>query len=205
MTPPPLRHLREDGRQRQGQRRERVLDGRRPPAVLRARQQAVFFQLAQRPHQHAAVETGQLPQKTVEPIRARPHQPQHVGLPAPHEKRGRPYSPVAVVPAGAEWVLIGGQNAVDEQGQVVGGDDVGAQARQVLVNLQAALTAAGCGWNQVVRMTVHLKEGVDPRLAFGVFAPALATRTAPPLVGVSVVRALARPEFLLEVGLEAVR
>jgi enamine deaminase RidA (YjgF/YER057c/UK114 family) len=115
------------------------------------------------------------------------------------------YSAVAVVPPGATWVLVGGQNAVDEKGAIVGGDDVAAQAGQVRKNLEAALAAAGCDWKSVVRVTVIMKAGVDARQAFAVFGPALAERSAPPLVVGFHVAALARPGLLLEVGLEAVR
>lgn len=115
------------------------------------------------------------------------------------------YSQVAVVPPGATWVIVGGQNAVDDKGAIVGAGDLTAQARQVRKNLEAALAAAGCDWKNVVRVIVYLKEGTDPRQAFAVFQPALAGRPAPPLVSGVLVSSLARPEFLLEVGLEAVR
>ena len=115
------------------------------------------------------------------------------------------YSQVAIVPPGATWVIVGGQNAVDENGAIVGGDDLAAQALQVRKNLEAALAAAGCDWSSVVRVIVYLKEGTDARKAFGVFQPALAGRAAPPLVSGVHVPSLVRPEFLLEVGLEAVR
>jgi enamine deaminase RidA (YjgF/YER057c/UK114 family) len=120
------------------------------------------------------------------------------------------YSAVAVIAAEPtepppRWVLIGGQNAVDAQGHIVGGDDLRAQALQVRANVEAALAAANCTWAEVVRITVHLKAGCDPRLAFGAFQSALSGRAAPPLVGVYQVVALARPEFLIEVSAEAVR
>lgn len=114
------------------------------------------------------------------------------------------YSAMAVVPAGASWVIIGGQNAVNTQGEIVG-DDLASQAAQVRKNLEAALAAADCNWSHVVRLTVHLKIGVDPREAFAAFGSALASRPSPPLVGVYHVPSLARPQFLLEVGLEAIR
>ncbi len=115
------------------------------------------------------------------------------------------YSALAVIPAGTTWVIVGGMNALDERGEVVGADSVLEQAAQVRKNLEAALGAAGCDWSNVVRVTVHLKAGTDPRQAFSVFEPALSQRAAPPLVGGYLVEALARPEFLLEVGLEAVK
>jgi len=65
--------------------------------------------------------------------------------------------------------------------------------------------AAGCSWDDVVRVQVYLKAGQDPRAAFGQFAPALVSRAVPPLVGVYMVSALAHPDFLLEVSCEAVK
>ncbi len=114
------------------------------------------------------------------------------------------YSHVAIVPKGATWVIVGGQNAVDERGAIVGKDDLAAQATQVRKNLEAALAAAQCAWKNVVRVIVYLKEGYDPREAFAVFQSALAGRDAPPLVSGVHVSSLARPEFLIEVGLEAI-
>lgn len=115
------------------------------------------------------------------------------------------FSHVAVIPPGATWVVVGGQNAVDREGKLVGEGDVVAQAGQVLLNVEAALTAGGCTWSDVFRVTVWISEGADLRAAYGVFAPTFSKAKAPPLVGVAVVRALARPGALLEVGVEAAR
>lgn len=119
--------------------------------------------------------------------------------------RNAAFSHVAVIPPGAALVWVGGQNAVDGEGRIVGVDDVAAQARQVKANVEAALAAAGCGWADVVRVQVLLRAGQDPRQAYAPFAPALAERPSPPLVGVAQVAALAHPDFLLEVAVEAVR
>ena len=40
-------------------------------------------------------------------------------------------------------VYVSGQVAFDPQGNLVGGDDMGAQSRQVFVNIQAVLAEAG--------------------------------------------------------------
>jgi hypothetical protein len=42
------------------------------------------------------------------------------------------FSHVAVVPPGATTVYVGGQNAVDAEGTLVGGDDVAARTQQVM-------------------------------------------------------------------------
>jgi enamine deaminase RidA (YjgF/YER057c/UK114 family) len=121
------------------------------------------------------------------------------------QRRNPAYSTVVVIPPGATLVMVGGQNAVNAEGELVGGDDIEAQAQQVRDNLGAALTVAGCTWADVVRVSVVIKMGSDLRKAFAAFQPVLSGREAPPLVGVAQVVALARPEFLIEVGLEAVR
>jgi enamine deaminase RidA (YjgF/YER057c/UK114 family) len=115
------------------------------------------------------------------------------------------YSAVAVIPAGGTLVVVGGQNAVNQQGELVGRDDLALQARQVHANVEAALATAGCTFDHVFRVTVYLKAGVDARTAYQAFASALAGRAAPPIVGAYFVSALARPEFLIEVGVEAMR
>jgi enamine deaminase RidA (YjgF/YER057c/UK114 family) len=101
--------------------------------------------------------------------------------------------------------MVGGQNAVNAEGEIVGQDDLEAQAQQVRDNLGAALAVAGCSWADVMRVSVIIKMGSDLRKAFAAFQPVLSGREAPPLVGVAQVVALARPEFLIEVGLEAAR
>ena len=55
------------------------------------------------------------------------------------------FSHVAIVPPGATTVYVGGQNAVDEQGQLVGGDDAAAQTTKTMENVVTALAAAGLG------------------------------------------------------------
>ena len=97
------------------------------------------------------------------------------------------FSHVAVVPPGAATVYVGGQNAVDETGALVGGDDPAAQTRQVMANLVTALEAAGAGLADVVSMTVLLVDGVDVTGAYAAAAESLAGLTVPPLVTAALV------------------
>ena len=71
------------------------------------------------------------------------------------------FSQVAIVPPGTTTVYVGGQNAVDRNGELVGGKDVAAQTRQVMANLSTALQAAGAGIEHLVSVLVLLVEGVD--------------------------------------------
>jgi reactive intermediate/imine deaminase len=61
-----------------------------------------------------------------------------------------------------DLLFVSGVVAVDAEGNLVGGDDVVSQARQVFENMRAVLTAAGCGFQDVVKITIFLTD-VDDR------------------------------------------
>ncbi|MEF3405334.1 RidA family protein [Agromyces sp. CCNWLW203] len=109
------------------------------------------------------------------------------------------FSHVAVVPAGATTVYIGGQNGVDETGAVVS-DDVVAQSVRALDNAEIALEAAGASLADVVQWTVFIAEGADLGAAYGAIGPRLGGADAPPLVTAAVVAALGVPGALIEVS-----
>ena len=93
-------------------------------------------------------------------------------------------------------LFLSGLVPVDEQGKLVG-DDVAEQARQVFRNMELVLKAAGCGFEDVVKVT-HYLLNVDDRPAINpvrmeFFGDA---RPASTLVEVS---ALAIPGALLEI------
>ena len=59
-------------------------------------------------------------------------------------------------------LFVSGIVPVDSEGALVGRDDVVAQTRQVFENMQAILAAVGCGFEDVVKVTVFLTN-VDDR------------------------------------------
>jgi len=67
-----------------------------------------------------------------------------------------PYS--QAVSAGG-FVFLSGQIPLDAStGEMVGGEDVEAQARQVMRNLKAVLDAAGVSFAKVVKTTIYLTD-----------------------------------------------
>ena len=64
------------------------------------------------------------------------------------------FSHVAIA-AGTTVVHLAGQVALDPQFGVVGGDDLGEQTKAAMRNVEAALRAAGAGWDDVVRRTIY--------------------------------------------------
>ena len=63
--------------------------------------------------------------------------------------RSPAFTHVAVVPPGVIIVYVGGQNAADGDGTLVGGADIAAQTQQVMANLHVALAAAGAPWSRI--------------------------------------------------------
>jgi len=61
-----------------------------------------------------------------------------------------------------DLLFVSGIVAVDTGGRLVGGDDVVSQTRQVFENMRAVLTEAGCGFEDVVKVTIFLTD-VDER------------------------------------------
>jgi reactive intermediate/imine deaminase len=57
-----------------------------------------------------------------------------------------------------DLVFVSGCTATDENGNLVGRDDVEAQTVQVLRNLEAALTAAGADLQHVLKVTLYLTD-----------------------------------------------
>jgi 2-iminobutanoate/2-iminopropanoate deaminase len=93
-------------------------------------------------------------------------------------------------------LFVSGIVPVDEQGRLVG-EDVVAQARQVFRNMELVLKAAGCGFGDVVKVTLFLLD-VNDRAAINPVRQELfgESRPASTLVEVS---ALAVPGALLEI------
>ena len=113
------------------------------------------------------------------------------------------YSHVAVA-TGATLVFVAGQVAEDSSGEIVGGSDIGVQARQAFQNLGRALAAAGARPDQVAKLTIYVAGYRDEyiplieagrRAVFGDHKPADA------LIGVE---RLAMPGRLIEVDAIAV-
>ena len=96
-----------------------------------------------------------------------------------------------------DLLFISGVAPLDERLNLVGGDDVAAQARQVFVNLAKVLKASGAGFDDVLKVTIYLTD-VDDRPKINPVRQEFfgAARPASTLIGVS---ALALPGMRIEV------
>jgi enamine deaminase RidA (YjgF/YER057c/UK114 family) len=115
------------------------------------------------------------------------------------------FSHVAVLPAGATQILIGGQNAVDERGSLVGGNDFVAQVEQVMANLKVALAAAGATITDLVSISLAVVDGTDLRAGYAAAAAHLSGNQPPPLITAAFVSGLGVPGALLELSAVAAK
>lgn len=114
------------------------------------------------------------------------------------------FSNVVVVSNPARTVYIGGQNAVDATGTIVGKGDIKAQTEQVMRNLEVALAAGGATLEHVIIWRMYIVQGHALQPGFEVFQRVWGNRPHPPAITFAYVTGLANPDFLLEMEAVAV-
>jgi enamine deaminase RidA (YjgF/YER057c/UK114 family) len=118
--------------------------------------------------------------------------------------RNPAFTQVIAVTGNVKTVYVGGQDAVDSSGAIVGPGDLAAQAQRALQNVATALDAAGAKIEHVVKWNILIVQGQNPGPAFQAFQRAWGTRPNPPAITVAFVAALANPAFLVEIDAVAV-
>lgn len=111
-----------------------------------------------------------------------------------------------VAASGGRTIHISGQTAWDPNKQIIGGRDLGQQARQALRNIQTAIEAAGGTLADIVALRIYIVNYMPDQAevigcALREFFPE-ERRPASTWVGVS---ALAAPDFLIEIEATAVQ
>lgn len=114
------------------------------------------------------------------------------------------FSQGIIIPAGAATLIIGGQNAVDEKGEVVGKGDTAAQTTQAVDNLITVLEAAGGKLENLVRVGLLLRDDADLKAGFGAWMARAGKLKNPPTVTTAIVSQLANPDYLIEIEATAV-
>src|SRR4030095_7007341 len=105
------------------------------------------------------------------------------------------YSQAVVVAGNAKTVYVGGQNAVNASGQIVGKGDLEAQTEQVLRNVETALAASGGSLEHVVKWNVYIVQGQSVLPGFDAFRRGWGDRPNPPTVTVLFVAGLPTTHF----------
>lgn len=79
------------------------------------------------------------------------------------------YSYAVSVEGAHKTVYIGGQNAVDEKGALVGSDSLKKQTMQILDNIEKIMQSAGGLLENVVKLNIYIVQGEDPLEGFKAF------------------------------------
>jgi len=114
------------------------------------------------------------------------------------------FTNVISVTGNVKTIYIGGQDAVDASGTIVGKGNIKQQTEQVFSNLQAALKAGGAELENVIKWNIYIVQGQPIQPAFEVFQNVWGRRPNPPASTVIFVFGLANPEFLVEMDAIAV-
>jgi Putative translation initiation inhibitor, yjgF family len=114
------------------------------------------------------------------------------------------FTQVVTVTGPAKTIYIGGQDAVDASGNIVGKGDIKLQVEQVFKNLQTALNASGADLEHVVKWNIYIVQGQPLRPGFEASQQIWGRRPNPPAISVMLVAGLANPDFLVEVDAIAV-
>jgi len=114
------------------------------------------------------------------------------------------FTQVVTVTGPVKTIYIGGQDAVNASGAIIGKGDIKQQAQQVLKNLQTALRASGAELEHIIKWNVYVVQGQPLRPAFEVFQRTWGRRSNPPAITMIFVAGLANPDFLVEMDAIAV-
>lgn len=97
-------------------------------------------------------------------------------------------------------IYIGGQNAVNAGGEIIGKGDLSAQTVQAMQNMQTALAACGAGWKDVVQLTIYIVQGQNILEGFQASQQFTELFANPPAISGLFVAGLANPDFLVEIS-----
>jgi enamine deaminase RidA (YjgF/YER057c/UK114 family) len=114
------------------------------------------------------------------------------------------FTNVVVVEGNVKTVHIGGQDAINASGEIVGKGDIVAQTEQVLANVRAALEAGGARPEHIIKWNLCVVEGQSLEAGFAAFQSAWPEVPNPPAITMAFVSGLAHPDFLVEMDAVAV-
>jgi enamine deaminase RidA (YjgF/YER057c/UK114 family) len=114
------------------------------------------------------------------------------------------FTNVVIITGPVKTIYIGGQDAVDASGTIIGKGDIKLQTQQVLANLEIAVVAAGGRLENIVKWNLYVVNGQPIQRGFEAFQQFWGRRPNPPAISMMFVSALANPDFLVEMDAVAV-
>ncbi len=113
------------------------------------------------------------------------------------------FTQVVTTQGNGKTIYVGGQDAIDVNGEIVGKGNIAEQTEQVMNNLQTALSASGANFDNLVKLSIYIVPGQDLHKGFQVSQKFLGHLKNPPVVSALIVAGLAHPDFLVEIDATA--
>jgi len=114
------------------------------------------------------------------------------------------YSQVVTVSGRAKTIYIGGQNAINSEGELIGRDNFELQTKQALQNIKIALASENSTFDDVIKLNIYMVDGCDPAIGLKVFQETVGYMEKPPLITVPKVAGFANPSCMIEIDAIAV-
>jgi len=109
------------------------------------------------------------------------------------------FTQVVATQGRGKTIYIGGQDAVNAKGEIIGKGDIAKQTEQVMRNLQTALSACGGTFDNLIKLSIFMVHGQDLYRGFQASQKYLGSLKNPPAISGLFVAALAHPDFLVEI------
>jgi len=109
------------------------------------------------------------------------------------------FSQAITVSGKSKTIYIGGQNAINSAGELVGDGDLELQTKQALNNIAIILASENARFADVVKLNIYLRNGCDAHVGYKAFQEIVGELDNPPLVTVLFVSSVGRPGCLLEI------
>ncbi len=110
----------------------------------------------------------------------------------------RGYSHAVSVSGNHKTLYIGGQNAVDQKGNLIGKGNLTQQTEQVLTNIENILKEADAKLENIVKFNIYLVPGQKPNEGFQAFQRRWSGKNFPAIT-VVFVAGLGNPDWLVEI------
>ncbi len=109
------------------------------------------------------------------------------------------FSQIVITQGNGKTVYIGGQNAVNQDREIIGKNDLALQTDQVMKNLETALKACGGTFENLIKLGIYIVQGQDAGKGFSVSQQYLSRISNQPIITVLFVAGLINPDFLIEI------
>lgn len=109
------------------------------------------------------------------------------------------YSHAVSVSGNYKTIYIGGQNAIDQTGNLIGKNSLKDQTEQVLKNIEKILEHADAKIDNIIKFNIYILVGQNPVEGFQVFQKRWGMTKDFPIVTVIFVEGLGNPDWLVEI------